>query len=417
MKLDHVLGLKCVLCGAEYDIDEITYVCPKHGDEGIVDVIYDYDIIKTRLTKAILAHNRDYSVWRYKLLLPVAMDSPVPPLDVGWTPLYHAKRLGEKLGLSHVYVKDDGRNPSASFKDRASVVGVVRAQELGRDIITAASTGNAAASLACITASVDIPTRIFVPRTAPQAKIAQLLVFGATVITVNGTYDDAFDLCLQASANYGWYSRNTAYNPYLSEGKKTASLEICEQLAWNAPDKIFVPVGDGCIIGGMWKGLKDLYALGLIERMPQLIGVQAEGSAALYTAWQKGTEEVERFDAHTVADSISSELPRDRIKALRAVRETNGKYITVSDAEILAAIPELGRNAAVFAEPAAAASYAGLKKMAAAGEIAPEERVVVMATGSGLKDVQSAIKAVGEPYLIDPTFDALEKLRAENGNI
>jgi threonine synthase len=229
--MDHVLGLRCILCGAEYDVDEVLYVCPKHGDEGILDVVYDYDLIARRLTKDHLAKDQQTkSIWRYADLLPIADASLAPPLQVGWTPLYRAERLGERLGLKHLWVKDDGREPTASFKDRASAVGVVKALELGRDIMTCASTGNAASSLAGLAASVGLTTYIFVPETAPQAKVAQLLIFGANVIMVKGTYDQAFDLCLEASKEYGWYSRNTAFNPYLSEGKKTAALEICEQL-------------------------------------------------------------------------------------------------------------------------------------------------------------------------------------------
>lgn len=408
--MDHVKGLKCVLCGAEYSTDDILYVCPKHGSEGIVDVVYDYDLIGRRLTKEKLAACRDYSIWRYIDLLPLADSSLIPPLQVGWTPLYKADRLAKRIGLSHVWIKDDGRNPTASFKDRASAVGVAKARELGREIITAASTGNAASSLAGLAASVGIETYIFVPETAPQAKIAQLLVFGAHVIMVRGTYDQAFDLCLQASEEYGWYSRNTAYNPYLSEGKKTAALEVCEQLGWQAPDKIFVSVGDGCIIGGLWKGLRDLQALGFIDKLPQLIGVQAEGSAVLSEAWERGSEEIRPIVADTLADSISVGIPRDRIKALRAVRETEGEYITVSDEEILDAMLVLARSAAVFAEPAGATGYAGLAKMAGEGRIDPSERVVVLVTGNGLKDVKSAIQATGKPYLIEPSMDDLMRL-------
>ncbi|MEE8163111.1 MAG: pyridoxal-phosphate dependent enzyme, partial [Anaerolineae bacterium] len=239
-------------------------------------------------------------------------------------------------------------------------MGVVKALELGRDVMTCASTGNAASSLAGLAASVGLTTYIFVPQTAPQAKVAQLLIFGANVIMVKGTYDQAFDLCLEASKEYGWYSRNTAYNPYLSEGKKTAALEICEQLRWEAPDRIFVSVGDGCIIGGLWKGLKDLCTLGFIGKMPKLMGVQAEGAAPLVRAWREGTEEIEPVVLNTLADSIAVGVPRDRIKALRAVRQTGGEYVAVSDEEILDAMRVLARGAAVFAEPAGAAGFAGL---------------------------------------------------------
>ena len=408
--MDHVKALKCVICGAEYRPEDILYVCPKHGSEGIVDVVYDYDLIGRRLNRESLAANQDFSIWRYADLLPIADRNLIPPLQVGWTPLYDARRLSELLGLRHVWVKDDGRNPTASFKDRASAVGVVKARELGRRIITAASTGNAASSLAGLAASVGIETYIFVPQTAPQAKVAQLLIFGANVIMVKGTYDQAFDLCLQASAEYGWYSRNTAYNPYLSEGKKTAALEICEQLGWEAPDRIFVSVGDGCIIGGLWKGLRDLYALGLIDRMPRLMGVQAEGSAVLVEAWKRGSEEIRPIVPETLADSISVGVPRDRIKALRAVCQTEGEYIAVSDDEILDAMRVLARSAAVFAEPAGATGYAGLAKLAREGRIDPSERIVVLVTGNGLKDVKSAIRATGEPHLIEPDMDGLKKL-------
>jgi threonine synthase len=410
LRHDNVLGMKCVLCGAEYEMDEYPYVCPRHGSEGILDVVYDYASIRKRLSRESLAKDRTPSIWRYLPLLPVADVAAIPPLPVGWTPMYPAKRLREQIGLHDLWIKDDGRNPTASFKDRASAIGVARARELGRKIMTAASTGNAASSLAGIAASVGMSTYIFVPETAPQAKVAQLLIFGANVIMVRGTYDQAFDLCLEASAEYGWYSRNTAYNPYLSEGKKTASLEICEQMGWEAPDRIFVSVGDGCIIGGLWKGLKDLLALGLIDRMPKLIGVQAEGSAVLFNAWKTGTEEIQPIVAQTLADSISVGIPRDRIKALRAVRETAGEYITVSDEEILDAMRVLARSAAVFGEPAGVTGFAGLQKMLREGRVDPAEKIVVLVTGNGLKDVASAIKATGKPHLIAPTLPDLQAL-------
>lgn len=401
--MDHVTSLKCLICGAEYGPDEIEYVCPKHGDDGIVDVQYDYDLIGQRISPAALAENRDYTIWRYKPLLPVRPDSPVPPLSVGWTPLYRADRLAAGLGLKHVWVKDDGRQPSASFKDRASVVAVVKAREKGAEIITTASTGNAGAALSAMCASVGQPNVIFVPQTAPPAKIAQLLVYGSTVILVRGTYDDAFELCAQAAKEFGWFNRNTGYNPYMSEGKKTVSFEVCEQLGWAAPDRIFVSVGDGCIIGGVHKGLRDLMALGWITQMPKIMGVQAAGSAALYDAWRTGISalEMKPIDAHTIADSISAGLPADRIKALAAVRQTDGAYIKVTDEEILAAIPALARGCGVFAEPAAAAAYAGLVKAVEQGLVHPDERIVVLSTGNGLKDIAAARKSVGEPLVVD----------------
>ncbi|MBK8987424.1 MAG: threonine synthase [Chloroflexi bacterium] len=416
--MDHIKHLKCLICGKEYAPDEVEYVCPDHGNEGILDVRYDYELIGSRISRESLAANPDTTVWRYKPLLPVEPDAAVPPLTIGGTPLYKADRLAAELGLKHVWVKDDGRLPTASFKDRASVMAVVKAQEKGAAIITTASTGNAAAALSGICASVKQPNVIFVPEKAPQAKIAQLLVFGSTVMLVKGTYDDAFELCLQAAAEYGWYNRNTAFNPYMTEGKKTAVYEICEQLHWHAPDAIFVSVGDGCIIGGLHKGLKDLLALGWIDHMPRIYGVQAEGSAFLYEAWRDGEDVLSKAPVSgvTVADSISAGLPRDRIKALAAVTETNGAYICVSDDEILASIPALARATGVFAEPAGAAAHTGLVKAVELGLVSADDRIVVLNTGSGLKDVAGAMKSVEmvgtTANRVEPNLDSLKQVMA-----
>lgn len=418
--MDQVLGLKCLVCGAEYGVDEALYVCPKHGDDGILDVQYNYGKIKGRISPQALSAGGPRSIWRYSPLLPVDplilvglhdQRLPAHPLfSVGWTPLYRSPKLAGRVGVAEVYVKNDGLMPSASFKDRASAVAILKALELGREVVSGASTGNAASSLATLSASLGIKNIIFVPATAPQAKIAQLLVYGATVLAVDGSYDQAFDLCLAASKAYGWYNRNTAYNPYMTEGKKTAAYEICEQMGWQVPERIFVGVGDGCIIGGLHKGFKDMLALGWIDHLPCLMGVQAAGSSSLYEAWIQNTDPLDMtpIEAHTVADSICAGLPRDRIKAMRAVVETNGAFVSVSDEEILAAMPILARDAGVFAEPAGAAPYAGLVKAASWGSVAAHERVVVLVTGNGLKDVSSAIQAVGRPTVIEPTLTAVE---------
>lgn len=411
MVMEHVKSLKCLLCDAEYQVAEVQYVCPHHGNDGILDVLYDYDVIAESISRADLKKSREASIWRYRHLLPIESDSPTPPLQVGWTPLYPAPRLAKALRLRHLWVKDDGRQPTASFKDRASAIAVVKAQEIGASIITTASTGNAAAALAGLCASVGQGNVIFVPAAAPEAKIAQSLVFGATVLLVEGTYDDAFELCLEASQEFGWYNRNTGYNPYMSEGKKTASYEICEQLDWEAPDRIFVSVGDGCIIGGLHKGLKDLLALGWIDKMPKLVGVQAAGSSALHDAWKQGIEPMEMtpITAHTVADSIEAGLPRDRIKALRAVVDSDGAYIVVSDEEILKAIPTLAQGCGVFAEPAGAAAYAGLVKAVEQRLVKQDERIVILVSGSGLKDVRSALRSVGEAPRVSPDLAAVKE--------
>jgi len=431
--MSHILGLKCTICGAEYDAGQVDYVCPRHGNDGILDVVYDYDAIRRAVTPQTLRERDERSIWRYLPLLPVEPETTRRLVEgtvldsVGWTPLYPAPRLAARLGLRHVWVKDDSRQPTASFKDRASAIAVVKTRERGAAVVTTASTGNAAAALAGLCAAVGQPNVIFVPRTAPQAKVAQLLAYGATVLLVDGTYDQAFDLCLEAAQAFGWYNRNTAYNPYMSEGKKTVAYEICEQLggSWKLedggrsptsnfqpPSSILIPVGDGCIIGGVHKGFRDLLALGWIERMPRLIGVQASGSSPLVDAWERGLEgwEMEPVAAHSVADSIVAGLPRDRIKALRAVRETGGAFVRVSDEEILAAIPLLARDVGVFAEPAAAAACAGLVRAVEQGLVGADDRVVVLSTGSGLKDVASVMKAVaGMPPVVEPTLAAVRR--------
>jgi threonine synthase len=417
--MEHILHLKCLICGKEYAPDEVEYVCPDHGNEGILDVRYDYERIGRQFSRASLAENGDYSIWRYKPLLPVQADAEVPPLQVGWTPLYPTPRLAADLGLAQLWVKDDGRQPTASYKDRASAIAVVKTRERGAEIVTTASTGNAAAALSGLCASVGQANVIFVPESAPQAKIAQLLVFGSTVMLVHGSYDDAFELCLEAAGEYGWYNRNTAYNPYMTEGKKTGSLEICEQMDWRAPDVIVVSVGDGNIIGGLHKGLKDLLALGWIDHMPRLIGVQAEGSSYMYQAWRNGEDVLTKPPVHavTLADSISAGLPRDRIKALAAVNETHGAYVSVSDEEILAAIPTMARGSGVFGEPAGAAAYAGLVKAVSEGLVAAGERTVVINTGNGLKDVAGAMKSLDlvhtRPYHVEPSMRDLKRVMAE----
>jgi threonine synthase len=427
---DHILGLKCTICGADYAVGEVEYVCPKHGDDGILDVIYDYERISRRTDPGSLALDPTPSIWRYLPLLPLEPNMTRSlvtgtVLDrVGSTPLYPAPRLGKPLGLSNLWIKDDGRQPTASFKDRASAIAVVKTRELGYEVVTTASTGNAAAALSGLCAAISQPNVIFVPRTAPQAKIAQLLVYGAKVLLVDGTYDDAFELCLEAAPEFGWYNRNTAYNPFMSEGKKTVVFELCEVLGsaeaadarrWVGPDVVLVPVGDGCIIGGVHKGFRDLLALGWIEKMPRIYGVQAEGSAPLVDAWEHGLEgwEMVPVEAHSVADSIVAGLPRDRIKALRAVRDSGGRFLRVSDEEIVAAIPTLAQGCGVFAEPAAAAAYAGLVKAVEHGLVAPAERVVVLSTGSGLKDIGTAIRSVGEPTVVAPRLEAVRRALAK----
>jgi threonine synthase len=417
------VGYRCSLCNTEYLPGQVTYTCPKDG--GNLDVELDYAAIQQKFQPEDLTYRAEDSLWRYLPLLPVPDPGGegTPLRSAGWTPVYRLERLAKELGLEHLWLKDESRNPTASFKDRASAVVVARAREIGAETIVTASTGNAGAALAGMSAAVGQKAVIFAPKSAPSAKVAQLLVFGAKVILVDGSYDDAFDLTILAAEEFGWYCRNTGYNPFTAEGKKTAALEIWEWFdeehrTWHEPGNpldhhspltVFVSVGDGNIISGIHKGFKDLQALGWMERLPRIIGVQAEGSAAIANTFLAGTEKIIPISANTIADSISVDLPRDGVRAVRAARETGGTYILVSDDEILQAIAVLGPQG-IFAEPAGAAAYAGLVKAIAQGIVKPDDPVLVLNTGSGLKDVRAAMQAVKPAPVIEPTLEAVKRL-------
>ncbi|MHB1654181.1 MAG: threonine synthase [Desulfitobacteriaceae bacterium] len=405
--MDNVLGLRCIHCGKELPAEPGIYTCPSCGSkDGILDVEYDYQVINRRVTREEITNSRDYSIFRYLPFLPIRPDSPRPHLRVGWSPLYKPPGVGRALGLNNLYVKDDGQNPTSSLKDRASIIAVIKAVEEKAATIACSSTGNAASSLAGNAAAMGIRTYIFVPGRAPQGKIAQLLVFGANVISVQGSYEDAFRLSAEAIDRWGWYNRNAAINPYLVEGKKTVALEIAEQLNWEVPDWVVLSVGDGCTIAGVWKGFKDLYRAGWIERLPKLVGVQSSGCSPLVDAflenrpWRSAEE-------NTLADSIAVGVPRNPEKALRAIRESGGTMVAVSDEEILEAMRQLGRTGGIFGEPAGVAGIAGLKYLVEQGVIQPDEKVVAIVTGNGLKDVKNAIAAVGEPIKVEPSLGEL----------
>ncbi len=404
---DQVLGLTCTQCGKEHTLQQTQYVCTACGAN--TEVTYDYAKIRARISRDTLAADRNYSVWRYAPFYPLRDLSMIPPQQVGWTPLYGAERLGAPLGVPHLLLKDDGRNPSASFKDRASSVALAHARENGAPLICGASTGNAASSLACLAAPLGYRTIIFVPKSAPPAKIAQIMAFGAEIVMVDGTYDQAFDLCLAASAKYGWYNRNTGYNPFTREGKKSCAFEICEQLDWRVPDRVFVSVGDGNIISGIWKGFRDLHAAGCIDRLPKMVAVQSEKSSAVADAVRRGGK-LEPVRATTVADSISVDIPRDGAMAVRAVTESGGDAVTVSAEVILESLKTVARGAGVFGEPAGVTAYAGVAALAQAGKLRADETIVAVITGNGLKDVASAMKVAGTPRTVAPELAALTPL-------
>lgn len=412
----------CSICGRYYAPDEVTYTCPQDG--GNLDVLLDYPAIKRSLSPAQIFAFKEPSLWRYLSLLPVSDPGNLgtPLRQAGGTPVYSLPRLAKQIGLQDLWLKDESRNPTASFKDRASAVVVARARQIEAGIVVTASTGNAGAALAGMAAAVGQPAVIFAPKSAPPAKVAQLLVFGARVILVDGSYDDAFDLTVKASQEFGWYCRNTGFNPFTVEGKKTAAFEIWEWWTLgpgsifrrslnNHPLNIFVSVGDGNIISGIHKGFKDLTSLGWLEQMPRIFGVQAAGSAAVANAFLAGTETITPVSAQTIADSISVDLPRDGVRAVRAAKETGGSYLIVSDQEILNAIAAIGPHG-IFPEPAGATAYAGLVKAMGSGIINPDDPVLVINTGSGLKDVRAAMQAVSQAVVISPQLEEVRRLFA-----
>jgi threonine synthase len=403
--MSFVTGLTCVFCGAEYAARGLM-TCPRCGVTGILDVQYDYRAVRARLTRRTLAARTDPTQWRYRELLPIAARARLPLLAVGGSPLTPAPALARHLGLGSLLLKDDGRNPSASLKDRASAVGAVKALEARRRVVACASTGNAASSLAGMAASLGLKAIIFVPERAPEPKLAQLLVFGATVLRVRGSYDQAWELCQQACARWGWYNRNCAVNPYLVEGKKTVSLEICEQLDWKVPEWVAVSVGDGCTIAGTWKGFREMQLLGLIRRAPRLLGVQAAGAAPVTAAFESG-QPLRPVEPDTMADSIAVGVPRNWKKAVDAVRASGGTMINVSDEEIREAMRATGRLAGVFAEPAAAAAVAGLARARATGVLGARATTLAVITGNGLKDSRSALAAAPRPVDVAPDLDAV----------
>lgn len=411
--MEKIKELVCSKCGKRVG-KNVMYHCPNCGTEGTLDVTYNMDLIKKSLTKEYLNNNEDRSIWRYLLILPLESKEGIAPLQVGWTPLYKANRLEKILNIEKIYIKDEGRNPTASFKDRATAVGVAKAIELKKDIICAASTGNAASSLSGFAACMGIKNYIFVPKSIPEAKLAQLLVFGSNVILVDGDYDTAFDFCLKAVEHFGWYNRSCAINPYLAEGKKTAAFEICEQLNFKVPDKVVMAVGDGCSISSVWKGFKEFYELGLIDKLPTMVSVQAVGSNPVNRTYRRGSREFDYIPPETIADSISVGIPRNGYKALNALEESNGIAIDVSDEEILSAITTLARQTGVFGEPAGVTSFAGLKKLVELGKINEDETVVIVVSGSGLKDVKSAQRAVSRPELVKPDINELVNYLRDN---
>ena len=409
-------GYQCFACSATQATAYEGFLCPACG--GNLDVSYDYDEAATRIDEGFSNGSND--LFRFAALLPLRQPRPPFELRVGGTPLYQVRPLAEMNGMSRLYLKDETLNPSASLKDRASAVTIGRAVDVGAGVVSVASTGNAGSSLACLAAAAGLASVVFVPANAPVAKLTQMLVFGARVLAVRGNYDDAYDLCLTASAEFDWYNRSTGYNPFTREGKKTCAYEIWQDLGGRVPDRIVVSTGDGNTLSAIWKGWCELKSVGLIGTLPRIDCVQSRASAAISETVRQVRNEagrepdwstlvVKQVNASTIADSISVNRPRDGLAAVKAVIQSGGEAVTVADHEILAAIPEMARATGVFGEPAAATPWAGLKQMILQRRVDPKEVVVCIVSGSGLKDISNARTVAGEPQLIEPTLKAVRE--------
>lgn len=419
------IHLCCSECGTDYEEDRSLLVCPacaarqEPGRElrGILEVVLE----ELPLRWPPLPFTGFEFLTTF---LPIPAFENVPRILVGGTPLLEVPRLREILSMPSLWIKDDTRNPSGSTKDRASFLVVAKAGEYEFDTVATASTGNAASALAAVAAAAGMRAVVFVPASVPPGKLAQMLNYGAEVVPVHGSYDEAFDLCQAACASFGWYNRNTALNPFTIEGKKTAALEIARQLGSERADAVIVPVGDGVILSGVFKGYRDLRLSGLVRRSPRLIAVQAECSAAIATAWREEAETITPVaGASSVADSLVVEAPRAARPALRALRESEGSAVIVGDEEILAAMRELAGSTGVFAEPAAAASLAGLRKALEEDLVDRDERVVLLVTGTGLKDVSAALRSAPAPEPVPAEIEAvarrlgIEKRPPEDGGL
>ena len=416
--MEKIAALRCVECGKAFREDEALYTCPACGTRadggwGILDVEYDYERQARTFHKDHLAR-AERNIWRYLPILPLEDDARLPSLQIGWTPVMEFPELASRWGLKNLYVKDDGRLPTGSFKDRASAVGTAKAIELGYDTICCASTGNAASSLAGFSANLGLKAYIFVPAHAPEGKVAQLRIFKSNVLLVEGSYDEAYYLCQDAAQAFGWYNRNCAINPYLIEGKKTSGLEAAEQLAGRIPDWVSVAVGDGCTIAGIWKGFVEMKRFGIIDRLPRLLGVQAAGSAPIYETFQAGDETLRPVKANTLADSIAVGQPRNQTKALRAIRESHGAMVAVEDGEILSAMYELAQHTGVFGEPAGVTGIAVLLRAISDEIVKPTETVLHIVSGNGLKDVRSAQRACPEARRIKVSLDDVRAIVAHD---
>ena len=397
----HVRALQCRECGRTYDVAPL-YSC--EWCFGPLEVAYDYDAVATSVTRESIAAGPP-TLWRYADLLPV--DPTDGGLPVGLTPLVRADRLAEELGLGEVWVKDDTRNPTNSFKDRVVAVAIAKALDFGLKTIACASTGNLANAVAGAAARAGLPSYVFVPADLEPAKILTTAVYGANVVAVDGTYDDVNRLCGELATEHPWAFVNVNVRPFYAEGSKTLAFETAEQLGWQAPDHVVIPVGSGSLLTKVHKGFQDLVRVGLLDAASvRISGAQAAGCAPVATAFAEHSDTIRPVKPSTIAKSLAIGNPADGYYALDTVRSTGGALAAVDDDEVIAGIQLLARTEGIFGETAAGVTIASLRRLAAEGVVRPDERVVVYVTGHGLKTLDAVAPHVGPAATIQPTLDA-----------
>jgi len=399
----------CIACGEKYGADEIVYSCKRCGD--LLEVRYDYSILKAKLKKSNW-QSLPLSVWRYKDFMPIRDPTKIVSLNEGGTGLHSCQHLVNLLGVKHLYVKNEGENPTGSFKDRGMTVGITKAVELDMKTVICASTGNTSASLAAYAAKAGLQCIVFIPSgKIAYGKLAQAMVYGAKVVQIRGNFDQALKMVLELSEKHREVYLLNSINPYRLEGQKSLAYEIFDQLNGKPPDRVVLPVGNAGNISAIWKGFTEFRKLGLIDKLPKMTGIQAEGAAPIARAIKNGKDEIVPIDKpETVATAIRIGAPVSWKKAIRAIRESGGTAETVADEEILEAQKMLARSEGLFVEPASASSIAGLKKLFEAGKIDKDEVVVCVTTGHGLKDPDTAIKISEKPSEVDAEIGSIEKL-------
>jgi threonine synthase len=398
---------ECINCGTKYDINEVIYFCKKCGD--ILEIKVDFEsLIETM--KSGKWKKGPLSVWRYRDFMPIHEATKLVTLGEGGTGLHSSARLGGELGLRNLWIKNEGENPTGSFKDRGMTVGVTKAIELGAKHVICASTGNTSASLAAYAARAGIKCTVLIPSgKIAYGKLSQAMIHGAKVLQVRGNFDEALEFVLKLAEKHKSIYLLNSINPFRIEGQKSLGYEICEQLNNEAPDRIIIPVGNAGNISAVWKGLTEFYKLGYIKKLPKMTGIQAAGSAPIAQMIKNNSSKIVPVETpETVATAIRIGAPVSWKKAVKAIRESQGTAETVTDEEILDAQMMLARIEGIFVEPASASSIAGLKKLVKKGVIGREERVVCITTGHGLKDPDTAIKQCEKPVEVDAEISAIE---------